>query len=310
MPVTWHIKGIQADKYEVDCVMSTASIKPNRGTNTERIWLLAIILAAIVLYIPTFRFLWGKWMQESQYSLAFLVPPISAYFTWKNWPEIKKLERSPSIWGLVILIIAILLHLAGTLLDVSGPSGVSIILALIGGCMYFHSTALVRILWFPLAFTVFMIPVPGGLIDKVGLPLQLWSSASTAAILRVLGLDVVREGITLTVDGARYDVAQACSGMSSLVALMGVTAVFAYITTLPNIFRWVLFALSIPVALAANVVRIVTITLVGQQWGQDVAIHIYHDWSSPMLFLAAICFLLLINWGFECLSARLTTSSS
>lgn len=271
-------------------------------------WLLAVVAVAVVMYIPTLRYFWRSWMGDSQYSLAYLVPFVSGYFIWIKWATVKKLKRSSCRAGLSVIVLGLLVHLAGTALDISGLSSVSLLLCLVGGCMYFHSKALVQTLAFPLAYMVFMIPIPGGVVDRVGFPLQLWASGGTAMLLKLMQIEVVHNGVNLTVDGNSFTVAQACSGMSSLVALVGVTAVFAYITKLPVKFKWALFFLSIPVALIANVVRITTIGLVAYQWGADSAIKIYHDWSSPILFMAAILMLFFINWGFEWLSARRTTS--
>ncbi|MGC8862916.1 MAG: exosortase/archaeosortase family protein, partial [Armatimonadota bacterium] len=144
-------------------------------------------------------------------------------------------------------------------------------------------------------------------IDKVGLPMQLWAAGSSAALLRVLGLDVTQSGVNMSVPGFDFQVAQACSGMSSLVALVGVSAVFAYITRLPAICKWIIFCLSLPIALAANVVRISAIALVGYQWGRDAAMNVFHDWSSPILFVTAVAFLFLISMVLEWISGLLTT---
>ena len=95
--------------------------------------------------------------------------------------------------------------------------------------------------------------------------------------------------------------------MSSLVALVGVTAVFAYITRLATPLKWVLFAFALPVALAANIVRITTIALLGHYWDWEKAMSIYHDMSSPLLFIVAIVLLFAISGGLEWLSARRTT---
>lgn len=277
-------------------------------SSRERWWILAACVLCVVMYAHTFRFLWGKWLTDAQYSLAYLVPFVSGYFVWKKWPEVVKAKRSPAVVGLLLIVLALLMHLAGTVLDVSGPSALSIIVLLVGACLYFHGKGLVRALAFPLAYMVFMIPLPGGLIDRVGLPMQILASKSTAGLLSLCRIDVVRSGIQLSVDGYRFEVAPACSGMSSLVALVGVTAVFAYITSLPPRYKWGLFALSLPIALIANVVRITSIALVGYFWDWDRAVSIYHDWSSPILFVAAITQLFIISWGFEWLSARRTTS--
>lgn len=277
------------------------------GYRRERLMLLALVAVAVVMYIPTFRYLWGKWNEDAQYSLAFLVPFVCGYFVWKKLPEARELARSPSAWGVVVIVFGLILHLAGVILDVSGPSSVSIILVLVGGCLYLHSPALVRLMAFPLAYTVFAVPIPGGLIDRVGLPMQILASASTVKLLQLIGIDATRAGIQLTIEGFDLEVAPACSGMSSLVALVGVTAVFAYITRLPARYKWFMFALSAPIAIAANILRITTIGLVGYQWGWEKALKIYHDWSSPLLFMIAILILFALNWGFEWLSARRTT---
>lgn len=290
--------------------MHMDAAKTGQLGSRERFWLAAVVVAAIATYIPTMIHLVGRWINDTQYSLAFLVPPISGYFIWKKWPEAKQLKRNPSAWGLALIGVALLLHLAGTILDISGPSSFSMLIAIVGGCLYFHGPALIRALAFPLAYMIFLVPMPGGVLDLVGFPLQLWASGTTAAILRSTGMEVTRSGVNLAVPGYNFQVAQACSGLSSLVALVGVTAVYAYLTKLPTAYKWVLFLLALPIALAANVVRITTIALVGYEWGPDVATNIYHDWSSPILFLAAICLLFVINWGLEWISTRRNTSSS
>lgn len=289
-------------------ISNEAKTKPL--TAADKRWIITSAVLAVLMYLPTFRFLWDKWQQDTQYSLAYLVPFVCGYFVWKKWPEAKTLPHSPSRWGLVIIVFAILMHLTGVILDVSGPSALSIIVLLLGGCIYFHGFALVRVMAFPLAYMIFMIPVPGGVLDRLGFPMQIMASAATASLLRTTGLEVVRAGIQLSVDGFSFEVAQACSGMSSLVALVGVTAVFAYITTLPVKQKWFLFFLALPIALIANIVRITSIALVGSYWDWEIALRIYHDYSSPLLFLAAIVILFFINWGFEWLNARTMPQSS
>lgn len=278
------------------------------SAHPERIWLAAIMLAAVAVYAGTLRFLWGRWIADTQYSIAFLVPFITGYFTYKKWPEVRMLKPVSSNWGLALIACALGMHLGGGLLDVSGPSGLSILLCILGGILYFRGAATIKTLAFPLAYLLFLLPIPGGILDMVGFPLQLWASGSTAFLLRTFGMEVERSGVNLSVPGYNFQVAQACSGLSSLVALIGVTAVFAYISGLPNRYRWALFLLALPIALAANVIRITTIALVGYTWGPDIAGNIYHDMSSPILFIAAICLLFALRRIFEWSSQSRATS--
>jgi len=289
--------------------MDSSEAKLQRLNAREKRWLAAAVIAVVIMYVPTFRYLWGKWMEDAQYSLAYLVPCVSVYFAWQKWDELKSLPRSSAPFGLALVVLALITHLTGEVLDVSGFSSVSIILMLVGGCAYFHSIGLVRALWFPLAYTVFMVPIPGGIIDRITFPMQLFASKASGHLLQLMGISVVRAGVRLTVDGYDFTVAPECSGMSSLVALVGVTAVFAYMTKLPRKYKWALFACSVPIAIAANVMRITSIALIGYLWDWDIAMAI-HKWAaSPVLFLFAILLLFGVNWGFEWLSARRTTAS-
>lgn len=270
----------------------------------ETIGLAIVGISAVLLYWHTFGYFWKAWRTDTQYSMAYLVPFVSGYFIRRQWPLVIKTKRAPHVAGLCMVVLAIIMHLGGEILDISGPSSLSVLLFLIGLCIYLHSLDLVRVLWFPIAYLIFAIPFPGGVTDMIGFPLQLWASGATATLLHTVGIEVTRNGVNMSLPGFEFQVAEACSGMSSLVALVGVTAVFAYITSLPNKLKWLLFFLAVPVALAANVVRITTIALVGYQWGQHAAMDIYHDWSSPLLFIVAILLLFLINGGMEWLTSR------
>ena len=273
----------------------------------EKIWLAVIAIAAVVLYHRTLAYCWHAWQSQSQYSLAFLVPFVSGYFTWAKWPQVVSTPRSPSRWGPARIGTAFAMHLAGTLLDISGPSSVSMLVFLVGCCLYLHGPGLVRTLSFPLAYLVFAVPVPGGVTDIVGFPLQLWASGATAVLLRAVGVAVTRSGVNLSVGGFDLQVAEPCSGMRSLVALVGVAALFAYLTRLRPAQKWALFFLAVPIALAANVFRIATIALVGLKWGTGTAMGVYHTWSSPILFFMALLLLFLINRGMEWLNTRADT---
>ncbi len=282
----------------------SVSLQSSNKKYTEVAWFGVLLVAVCALYFQTFGYVWRAWNAEVQYSLAFLVPFISGYFVWKQWGALKAIDRKPTAVGLVLIVLAILLHIAGTALDISGPSTISILVLILGCCLFFHGLQLVKAIWFSLAYLVFAVPFPGGVTDLIGFPLQLWASGTTAAVLRMTGMQVTRSGVNLAVPGFEFQVAEACSGMNSLVALVGVTAVFAYTAKLSGRYKLLLFLLAIPVALVANVVRITTIGLVGYKLGPAAATGIYHTWSSPLLFVAAILQLVFFSWIFEKMNAK------
>jgi exosortase len=282
------------------------NIEKKHKSKEESFWLITIGIVSIIVYAQTFVTFWAKWSSNAQYSMAPLVPLVSGYFVYSMWGKVTKLEHNECKWGLSLIILALLMHVVGSALDITGPSGISVLVFGIGLLIYFHSFEIVKVLWFPLAYLLFAIPLPGGLIDTVGLPLQLKASAGTEFLLKTLGIDVVRSGVNFEVPGFVFKVAIECSGMSSLVALIGVIAVLAYLSRASNLFKWILFALAIPVAFVANVIRITTIALVGYYFGSDAATNIYHDWSSPILFMSAIVIMLFMSWIFEKISLRLS----
>ena len=276
----------------------------------EKYLFITLIIAACIMYFHTFLYMWDKWDEEAQYSLGFLVPIVCFYFVWQKWQTAAKAIRKSSFWGLIMIVFSLIMHLGGTILDVSGPSALSIIIFVAGCCLYLSGAELLKIMSFPIAYGLFMIPLPGGVIDRVGLPLQIFASKTTEHILMHLAPNVTRSGIQLSVNGHYFEVAQACSGLSSLIALLCVGAVFAYLTRLSNKLKWVLFACSLPIAVAANIIRITSIALLGNYYDWGIAMGFYHHWGPYPLFFFAIVMLFIINGVLEWISSRRNTSSS
>jgi exosortase len=266
------------------------------------LWPLLLAGSAAYAYGGTLAHMASEWRAEPQYSLAFLVPFVSGYFAWRNRRRALGAKPSPSVWGIILLGAALAVHLLASMLDISGPSAFSLLPFLAGCLLYLHGPNLLRALLFPLGFLAFAIPLPGGLTDLAGFPLQMWSSGASASLLGLLGLDVSRSGTSISVPGFDFRVAEACAGMSSLVAMMAVAAVISYTSGLPSGWKWAMFAMATPAALAANVVRITSIALVGSIWGSDAAMA-WHGWSSPLLFATAAGILVAfgkgVRWTFE-----------
>jgi EpsI family protein len=162
---------------------------------------------------------------------------------------------------------------------------VALVLALAGIAAYYLGWAALRAMLFPFAFLLFMAPWPDLLVERISFPMQLMTSTYAAMFAGLLGLPVRADGVNLYLPerDVSIAVAAACSGMRSLVALMAVASLFAYLLpgSLPR--RWLLFAAGVPLALTANVVRVLLILLVGAHYGQDAAMR-FHDQSGPVLF--------------------------
>jgi len=140
--------------------------------------------------------------------------------------------------------------------------------------------------------------IPASFLAQAMFPLRLSGSVVATEILNGLGIPTVREGTAVfstAGQGFALDVADACSGIRSIMALMALTAAYAYIFRKSNVERWLLFLMSVPIAAAANIGRIVTIALVAAGLGQEIGMKVYHDYSGYLVFVLAVLLVIGTN---------------
>lgn len=233
---------------------------------------------------------------EEDMSFAWYVPLFSLYVLWTERDKLRASLAAPS-WGGFFATIPCLL------LGFLGARGLQVrfeILAFAGLCvtvpwmLFGRDTA--RCMLFPAGFLLFCIPL-ATYLDVITVHLRLLASSTAYVALRGFGADVIREGSIIAArDGAfAIDVAEPCSGLRSIFALMALTAGYAYFNqpTWPR--RALLFALSVPIAILGNVMRILTICLVAQYGSGEFATGFYHDYSGYVVFIVAI--LLMVAAG-------------
>jgi exosortase len=222
-------------------------------------------------------------------SHGWYVPIFSLYVLWRERREILESIGSPSILG----VIATLPFLAVGFL---GTRGIQVRFEILGFAGLLWSAAWAFFGWrtakrvlFPAAFLLFCMPL-ATYLDIVTVHLRLIASSAAFALLKGFGLDIVRRGTMLMSSTGSFaiDVAEPCSGLRSLFALTALTAGYAYFTQPTWLRRAILFALAVPLAIFGNVMRIVTITIVGIACSEDIATGFYHDYSGFVVFLVAI----------------------
>ena len=276
--------------------------------------LVALALLALMgaVFARTFVLFAQGWHdEENMHGVA--VVPIVAFLIWMAWPRLKAIPIRPSVvGGAVVLGLALLLQVAGIWLGLERSVGYAFVFALWGLCLYFGGKALTRALAFPLAFLLFMVPTPGGLLDIVSAPLQVLSARMAVALAGLSGVLVQNEGVNLLIPAKniRFEVAVACSGLHSLTAMCMLAALMASFMAIPRVWKFVLFALAIPLALLGNILRIYLVLMVANARGQ-IAGSAFHDGLIGKLvpFTLAFCVLMglgrLIEWR---LSRPKTTS--
>jgi exosortase A len=266
--------------------MTTRAQKPKVSAAAVAAAALVAALAAAV-YGRTFVTLWGTWLSNPNYSHGYLIPPVAGFILWLERRRFAEAAGAGTPWGLAVAVVALAGHLLSIRAGVFMTQGYSFVLLLFGVSLLFFGGRATRAIWFGLGYLVFMLPMPPFLMNVVSFNLKLLAARSGSAVAARLGIPLVRSGVTIHLPAGSLRIADPCSGLRSLIALVALGALFAYLTKGPLWKRVVLFATAVPLAVIANIVRISVLCVVANVWGVDAALGFFHDFSGLLLFLIA-----------------------
>lgn len=253
----------------------------------------AVALALLVLvYAPILRFLVEHWKIDPDYSHGYLVVPLSVFFAYARKQELARAHIEGSWLGLVPLVLGALALTVGRLGVELMSMRVGFILSLIGVVLLVYGREVFRILAFPLLFLFLMVPLPNALLNIVAFPLQLVAARFAVSTLHQLGVPALLEGNIIHLANAELFVAEACSGLRSLMALVFLGVVFAYFFRRSAIERIVLVASAIPIAIFVNAMRVTLTGLLAHWFGEQAATGFIHDFQGVITF--GLAFLLLL----------------
>ncbi len=236
-----------------------------------------------------------QWETDDNYSHGFIVLPLAIWFAWHRREALRALAPRPSVAGLVVIVGSLLLLLAGTLGAELFLSRVSLVGVLAGIVLYVFGPKHLRVLAFPLAFLLLMIPLPAIVFNKIAFPLQLFASRAGAAVLDLARVPVLREGNVLVLPRQVLDVAEACSGIRSLVSLITLAVVLGEFTLKRRWTRAALALAAIPVAIGANALRVAGTGLASHFWSPAAAQGFFHEFSGFVMFGVAFVALLAVQ---------------
>lgn len=263
------------------------------------LWVL-LVAEFVVLYWRAGKELYINWtLIDSYYSHGPLVPLISLFFIWRQRRDILRAPRSSSLWGFAWMGGAALLLLFGDFLGFRVFGHISILPMLVGVLLLVQGPDRVKKMWFPLAFLFFMIPIPPSLTQSIALRLKLVATGWSVWLANRFTLPVVQEGSTIFFPrGEQLDhllVGDVCGGLRSLIALLALGAVMAYISNTRNWARILILVLSGPIAIVSNVFRIFLLCVVGYFWGSEVAAGRVHDVSGYLIFVVALALFFILE---------------
>jgi exosortase len=237
---------------------------------------------------------WGdKQSFGADYSHGYLIPFVSLAVIWYKRDDFFAAPKQVCQIGLFVVVAALAMHWMGAKMQQTRISLMSLILLVWGIPFYFFGWKVAKLLIFPCAYLIFCVPL--NFLDALSGPLQQIATTLGHVSLQGLGIECHRVGTMLRSPYFDLNVEAACSGLRSLLAMTALTAVYAYYTQQTFVKRWVLFLASIPIAVAGNVGRIISIALVSVTSGQKFGTGLHHDWSGYVLFSVAIS--LMIGFG-------------
>jgi exosortase len=274
----------------------------SRIFDVARSWpALAVAAALLWGYWPSLLSLERTWSADPRYSHGFLVPLFSLYLLWSRRGRIAEAESRPSPGGLILIGMGIAMHLGGAATNHEWIESASLLPSLAGLCVMVRGWAALRFAWAPIAFLVFMIPLPYRAEIALGGPLQRLATHASAIVLQIAGLPALEEGNTITLGHAKIGIVEACNGLSMLTFFFAISVGLVLLVGRPRMERALIIAGAVPIALIANVVRITTTGLLVESLGHGIAGIDFHDLAGYLMMPFALALLYIENSLIACL---------
>jgi exosortase B len=281
--------------------MSTALPRVYRGKPTLRAELvgwLPVIVGLAVLYLPSLYDLFtGIWAQDEQMH-GPIVLSISCWLIYRTWPAMLGASHGeqPSAWGWLPFVFGLLLYALGRSQDILLFEIGSVIWLLVGIALLNLGPKALKAQWFALFFMLFMVPLPGAVVDTVTMPMKMAVSYVAEHVLYWVGYPIGRNGVILQIGQYMLLVADACAGLHTLLTLEALGLLYLNLVRRDSLFRNIgLAILIVPISFTANVIRVMVLSLITYHFGDEAGQGFLHGFAGMVLFLSA----LLLIIGFD-----------
>jgi exosortase B len=257
-----------------------------------------ILLGMLALYVPTLYDLFnGLWATEEQVHGPIILA-LSIWLMHRLWPRMieKSAGKSTSATGWTVFAIALVFYIIGRSQQIILFEMGSLIWMLAAILLLKRGISALKVLWFPLFFMLFMIPLPGTVVIVLTMPMKMAVSYVTENILYWANYPIARNGVTLQIGQYQLLVADACAGLQTLLTLESLGLFYLNVVRHTSVFRNVALAiLIIPISFTANVIRVITLTLVTYYFGDEVGQGFLHQFAGIVLFLSALLLILSVD---------------
>jgi exosortase len=252
-----------------------------------------VTLATVTVYLPVLSSLVSQWASDENYSHGFLIVPFAVYFAWAQRARLAAAPIHPSIFGLAIVCASLVVLIAGLFGAELFLARSSLIGVLAGTVLFLLGWQHLRLLAFPIALLVLMVPLPALVFNQIAFPLQLFASRVGELVLTTAGIPVLREGNILELSTTKLEVAQACSGIRSLVSLVTLGVILGKLNEPRRWARAVLALVAVPIAIIENAARVAGTGVAAHWVGPAAAEGFFHTFSGWVMFVLAFFLLLL-----------------
>jgi exosortase len=259
------------------------------------IWFLPPWAAALALYVPLMPGLVYEWSQFPSLSHGFAIPFIAGYLVWARRDRLRALSLAPSAWGFPVLVAGLMAFAVGMQASEPFVARVSLPVTLLGLSLLLAGLAITRHTWPGIAYLLFMIPLPWGTVKQVTYRSRLFDADATAMFLGWMGIPVYHDGVMLHLPNVNLEVADACSSIPAIAALLSLGVAYAAVAQRPTWLRVTLIVATLPLAIGANIVRI-TSTAAAAYWIGLWTLHTsYHMFNGTVNFLFTFILLMILD---------------
>ncbi len=271
-----------------------------------------VLLGLLVLYIPTFYNLSrGLWAAEEQ-AHGPIILLLSCWLIFRRWPEIIDVDekKTKQLFGWLVFFVALIFYIIGHSQQILILEIGSFILILTAILLIKRGVSALKEMWFPLFFLLFMIPLPGFIVSFLTMPMKMAVSYVAEHILFWADYPISRNGVILQIGQYQLLVADACAGLQTLLTLEALGLFYLNLVHHISLFRNVSLAiLIVPISFTANVIRVMTLTLITYHYGDAAGQGFLHDFAGMVLFISALILILSVD-GFLQHIAKLKSTNS
>jgi exosortase len=297
-PVSHILKCKRAMSNSVEVAPLLATREDRLLSNSPRWQAVALLLLVAWLYASILAHLVLQWVgphSDPDFAHGIFVPLFALFVLWQDRKRLGAISPAPSWAGLPLIILSLLVLVLGDLGAELFFSRVSLLILLAGLIILFRGWTFFRAVLFPWAFLILMIPIPKLLLQQVTFPLQLFASKLATDLLKLVGVPVLLQGNMITLAAKQLDVAEACSGIRSLLTLVTLAIIYGYLMETRMWVRLTLVCLAVPIAVSANGFRIFGTGLLVQYWDPEKAEGFFHTFSGWLIFVVALIMLFAVH---------------